>query len=144
MQALINLISEAKQNAAGDEFNPDQIPNMDMIDVTKFGKAEMLVMFAHFKTYKDWGYEAYLGKDTTPELLEQAVVSVKYTKKERGGRKYSGGYGFEVEINQDLLDTSYKGTGIRTHLVILTPRKYRGKPMHWLMTNVFDARRKNK
>ena len=137
MQALTDLIANAKA-AASNELDPMNVPALDTIDLKSLDKEAIVGLIYSMLKFDRFGYEVYIGEGATKEQLRDAIVSVKFEKVSRGGRKYSGGPQYNVVIDHSKL-TRADEQQVLQHNVILTPRKYRGQPMHWIQTNIFDG-----
>lgn len=145
MNKLQNLIEEAKNNVVSPEFTWDNIVNLDPSSLNKLSRENMVLLFQSMAKYDKIGFAAYLGEKSTPEQVDAAVVSIEYKKKNSGGRKYPGGWQYTVIIDHSKLTHDEKdyhnNAPLWSHQVIVTPRKYRGVPEHWLLTNIFDGKK---
>ena len=141
MQALTDLIANAKA-ALNTEFDPMNVFDLEAVDLKAFDKEGIVDLLYSMLKFDRFGYEVYIGEGATKEQLRDAIVSVKFEKVSRGGRKYSGGPQYNVVIDHRKL-TRADNQAVEQHNVILTPRKYRGQPKHWIQTNIFDGRKVN-
>lgn len=124
--------------------NAMHIANKDEINLKAFNRDEMVAIMQNLRKIDPIGHSAYLGENSTPEQINEAVVSVTYCKVMPSGRKYVGGPSYTVVIDHDKLnhgDTKFPQTGKREHKVVVKIYKRKDKTGYYLYSNIFDGKK---
>lgn len=124
--------------------DPMKVVNKEEINIKAFNRDEVVAIMQNMRKIDYLGHCAYLGEHSTPQQIDDAVVSVTYGKVTPSGRKYVGGPSYTVVIDHDKLnhsDDRHPQTGKKAHMVIMKIYKRKDKTGFYLYGNIFDGKK---
>lgn len=115
------------------------------LDLKALTREDVVASYIALRTVDPTGFSAYLGKNSTDEQIEAAVIGVRYLKVYANGQKCLGGVGYDVLIDHTKLNhegDKYAYTEPRFHLTTFKVRKSKVRPgTSFLYGNIFDGKK---